>query len=80
VLLLGFRVSAALLPLLFLKVAARERWSNSIMLGMGTYLLFYLIFVAGLHLVLPPGTVADTFGLDSFDSYLVDPITNLLRR
>jgi hypothetical protein len=74
VVLLGFRVSAALLPFLFMRIAARERWLPSILLGIGTYLVFYWIFVAGLHLVLPGGTIADALGLESFDSYLVDPI------
>jgi len=78
VLLLGFRLGAFLLPLLFLKFAAREGWRSSILLGLVTYVLFYGIFVAGLHLVLPPGQIADSLGLDSFDSYAVDPLLRLL--
>ncbi len=78
VLLLGFRVSALLLPMLFCRIAAREGWRTSVGLGLVTYLLFYGIFVAGLHLVLPPGAVADTLGLDSFDSYLVDPVARII--
>ncbi len=80
VMLLGFRVSALLLPLAFLKVAARESWRTAVPLAAGIYFAFYLIFSVGLHIPFPPGAVADVLGIDSFDSYVVDPAIDAIGR
>ena len=75
---LGFRVGSGLLTLAFLRFGANESWKLSLAISLGTYLFFYLLFVQALAIQLPPGWLADTLGLDSFDDYLIEPIRMVL--
>jgi len=78
VVLLGFKVSAGLATLAFLRFAAREKWKPTLLISLGTYLFFYLAFDRALNIPFPPGWIAETLGLQSFDAYLVDPVIRLL--
>ena len=49
------------------------------MYGFGVYLFFFAGLETALAFPLPPGLIAKSLGLQSFDSYLVDPILNLFR-
>jgi hypothetical protein len=78
VVLLGFKVSAGLATLAFLRCAAHEKWKITLLISLGTYLFFYLAFDFALNIPFPPGWIAETLGLQSFDSYLMDPIIRLV--
>jgi hypothetical protein len=52
---LGFPISAAVFPVLFLKLGARERWRTSLLAGVAVCLFFVLVFGTWLHVQFPPG-------------------------
>jgi hypothetical protein len=78
--LLGFKVGGLLLSPAFLKFQARESWKMSIFYGLGVYLFFLAGFEMALGFPLPPGIIAASLGLQSFDWYVVNPILNLILR
>jgi hypothetical protein len=59
--LVGFNVGSLLLTFAFLKFTAKEKWSVSAAMAVGTYLFFWLIFDLGLKLPLGNGLLADYF-------------------
>jgi len=80
VFLLGFKVSAALSTAAFLRFGARDSWKTTFWISLTTYLFFYLIFDYALNIPFPPGWIAESLGLQSLDSYLVEPLMRLVLR
>jgi len=78
--LFGFKVGGLLLSPAFLRFQARETWKMSILYGLGVYLFFLGGFEMALGFPLPPGIIAASLGLQSFDWYAVNPILNLILR
>jgi hypothetical protein len=78
--LFGFKVGGLVLSPAFLKFQARESWKTSIFYGLGVYLFFLGGFETALGFPLPPGIIAASLGLQSFDWYVVNPILNLILR
>jgi Tripartite tricarboxylate transporter TctB family len=78
--LLGFKVGGLLLSPAFLRFQARETWKMSILYGLGVYLFFLGGFEMALGVPLPPGIIATSLGLQSFDLYAVNPMLNLILR
>lgn len=77
--LLGFKVGGLVLSPAFLRFQARETRTTSLVYGFGVYLFFFAGLETALAFPLPPGLIARSLGLQSFDSYLVDPILDLFR-
>ncbi len=77
--LLGFKVGGLVIPTIFLRYQARELWRTSLLYSLGVYVFFKIGLEEALSFPLPSGQIAYGLGLYSFDSYLVDPILNLLR-
>ena len=77
--LLGFKVGGLVIPMLFLRFQAREIWRTSLLYSLGVYIFFKIGLEEALSFPLPPGRIAYGLGLYSFDSYLIDPILNLIR-
>lgn len=75
--LLGFRVGSFVLTAGFLKLAAFERWSVSLVAGGVSYAFFLLVFHLLLQAPLPPGLLAEALGLNSLDHYFVRGISSL---
>lgn len=80
IVLFGFTLGAVVATVAFLRLAARERWGITIAIAAGTYLFFYVIFDKLLNIPFPNGLVADALGMESFDSYLAEPIWRLVMR
>ncbi|MFQ5849668.1 MAG: hypothetical protein ACE5JU_03655 [Candidatus Binatia bacterium] len=78
--LLGFKVGGLLLSPAFLRFQAHESWKMSILYGLGTYLFFFAGLELALGFPLPPGVIATSLGLRSFDSYVVNPLLNMILR
>lgn len=78
VVLIGFRVGAPLITLVFLRVASGERWRLSLTLAAGTW-LFFVIAEMVLGVPLPGGLLSQVTGLRSLDAYLVDPLVRVVR-
>ena len=78
--LFGFKVGGLLLSPAFLRFQARETWKMSILYGLGVYLFFLGGFEMALGFPLPPGIIATSLGLQSFDWYAVNPMLNLILR
>lgn len=78
--LFGFKVGGLLMSPAFLRFQARESWKTSILYGLGVYLFFFGGFEMALEFPLPPGLIAKSLGLQSFDWYLVNPILNVILR
>jgi Tripartite tricarboxylate transporter TctB family len=78
--LFGFKVGGLLLSPAFLRFQARETWRMSIVYGLGVYLFFLGGFEMALGVPLPPGIIATSFGLQSFDWYAINPMLNLILR
>jgi hypothetical protein len=78
--LLGFKVGGLLLSPAFLRFQARETWKMSVLYGLGVYVFFLGGLELALGFPLPPGMIAASLGLQSFDSYAVNPILNLILR
>ncbi|MGH7927816.1 MAG: tripartite tricarboxylate transporter TctB family protein [Candidatus Binatia bacterium] len=76
----GFKVGGLVLSPAFLRFQARETWKMSILYGLGVYLFFLGGFEMALGFPLPPGIIAASLGLQSFDWYVVNPILNLILR
>jgi len=77
--LLGFKVGGVVMPTIFLRFQARETWRTSLVYSLGVYVFFKMGLEEALSFPLPAGQIAYGLGLYSFDSYLVDPVLNLLR-
>jgi hypothetical protein len=77
---LGFKVGSTLLTIAFLRFGAHEKWKLSIIFGVVTYLFFLLMFDLALNVPFGPGLIAESLGLNSFDSYIVDPILSPITR
>ncbi len=77
--LLGFKVGGLVIPTIFLRFQARELWRTSLLYSLGVYIFFKIGLEEALSFPLPAGQVAFGLGLYSFDSYLIDPILNLVR-
>jgi len=75
--LFGFRLGAAIITLAFMRVGAHERWKTVAIITVATYLSFFLIFDWGLNTPLPPGLIADAFGIDAFDSPFTEGVKHL---
>ena len=78
--LFGFKVGSLLLSPAFLRFQAGESWKMSILYGLGIYLFFLVGFEMALRFPLPPGVIAASLGLQSFDWYLVNPLLDLILR
>jgi len=61
--LVGFKIGSFFLTFAFLKFTAKENWSLSAGIALGTYLFFWLVFDIGLKLPLGNGVLADYFAL-----------------
>ena len=77
--LLGFKVGGLVIPTVFLRFQARELWRTSLLYSLGVYVFFKIGLEEALSFPLPAGQIAYALGLYSFDSYLIDPVLNLLR-
>ena len=77
--LLGFKVGGLVIPTIFLRFQARELWRTSLLYSLGVYVFFKIGLEEALSFPLPAGQIAYGLGLYSFDSYLIDPVLNLLR-
>jgi hypothetical protein len=75
--LFGFKVGGLVLSAAFLRFQARESRKTSLLYGLGVYLFFLGGFEMALGFPLPPGIIAASLGLQSFDSYVVNPFLNL---
>jgi tripartite tricarboxylate transporter TctB family protein len=80
IVLLGFELGAALLTFLFLHFASRERLRTSILIAVGTYLSFYILFDRLLFIPFPAGAVGDALGGVPLDHRLMDPIADFIQR
>ena len=80
IVLLGFELGAALATFLFLRFASGERVRTSFAIALVTYASFYLVFDRALLVPFPPGTLADTLGLDTpFDHFLLNALVSLIK-
>ena len=77
--LLGFKVGGLVIPTIFLRYQAHELWRTTILYSLGVYVFFKIGLEEALSFPLPAGQLAYAMGLYSFDSYLIDPVLNLLR-
>lgn len=77
--LLGFKVGGLVIPTIFLRFQARELWRTSLLYSLGVYIFFKIGLEEALSFPLPAGQIAFGLGFYSFDSYLIDPILNLVR-
>lgn len=76
--LFGFKLGGLLLSLAFLRFQAHESWRMSIGYALVVYAFFFVGLEMALSVPLPPGLLASSLGLNSFDSYLMNPILHLL--
>jgi hypothetical protein len=76
--LFGFKVGGLLMSPAFLRFQARESWKLSILYGFVVYFFFFAGFEMALEFPLPPGVIAKSLGLQSFDWYLVNPLLNVI--
>ena len=77
--LLGFKVGGLVIPTIFLRYQAHELWRTSLVYSLGVYIFFKIGLEELLSFPLPDGQLAYAMGLYSFDSYLIDPVLNLVR-
>ncbi len=77
--LLGFKVGGLVIPVIFLRFQAHELWRTSLLYSLGVYIFFKIGLEEALSFPLPAGQIAFGLGFYSFDSYLIDPILNLVR-
>ena len=78
--LFGFKVGGLLLSPAFLRFQARESWKMSIFYCLGIYLFFFALLETALGFPLPPGLIAASLGLRSFDLYVVNPLLDVILR
>ena len=71
---LGFKLGSTALTIAFLRFGSHETWKLSLIFGAATYLFFLLAFDLGLNIPFGAGLIAESLGLESFDSYIVNPI------
>lgn len=64
ILVLNFKWASLVATLVFLKVAARERWLLSLLLSLATFLIFHLVFDQVLHIPFGRGMALELLGLD----------------
>ncbi|MFQ5916163.1 MAG: tripartite tricarboxylate transporter TctB family protein [Nitrospinota bacterium] len=76
--LFGFKVGGLLMSPAFLRFQARESWKMSILYGFVVYFFFFAGFEMALGFPLPPGVIAKSLGLQSFDWYLVNPLLDVI--
>ena len=76
--LFGFKVGGLLLTPAFLRFQAHESWLISILYALGVYLFFFAGLEIALAFPLPPGLIAKSLGLQSFDLYVMQPILSLI--
>jgi len=76
--LFGFKVGGLFLSLVFLRFQAHESWRMSVLYAVGIYLFFFAGLEMALAFPLPAGALATWLGLQSFDSYVVNPILSLV--
>jgi TctA family transporter len=72
--LLGFKLGAPLIAFAFLFFNAHERLRTSVIYAVTTYLAFVVVFDMALSIPFPPGLIAESLSMQSFDSYLIDPV------
>jgi putative tricarboxylic transport membrane protein len=72
--LLGFKIGAPLAAFAFLYFGAHEQKLTSSVYALSTYLAFLIVFDLALAIPFPPGLIAESLSMQSFDSYLVDPV------
>lgn len=78
--LLGFKVGAFVLTLVFLKLAAKERWEISAAFAVMSYLFFLLVFDIALKVPLATGLIAEHFEIDSFDRYVWKAVPAIMQK
>ena len=61
---LGFKLGSLCLTFVFLKFTAKENWTLSTAVAVGTYLFFWLVFDITLRAPLGSGFIGDYFGLN----------------
>jgi Tripartite tricarboxylate transporter TctB family len=61
---LGFKLGSLCLTFLFLKFTAKEKWTLSTVIGLASYLFFWLVFDLMLKAPLGSGFIGDYFGLN----------------
>ena len=74
--LLGFRVGSLVLTLAFLKLAAGESPKNYLILGLGNYLFFLVVFDLTLGVPLFEGAFARWLGIEALDKGLGSQIAS----
>ena len=77
---LGFKLGSTVMTIAFLRLGSHDSWKLSIIFGVATYLFFLLVFDLALNVPFGPGLIAEALGLQSFDSYIVDPILGPIMR
>ena len=70
----GFKIGAPLAAFAFLYFGAHEQKLTSVVYALSTYLAFLIVFDLALAIPFPPGLIAESLSMQSFDSYLVDPV------
>lgn len=78
IMLLGFRVGVPLMTFSFLHFASHERLRVSLTFAIVTY-LFLLAADLSHSVTISTGMIAQSLEMQSFDSYLIDPIVRLVR-
>jgi hypothetical protein len=62
--LLGFKLGSLCLTFVFLKCAAKEKWTTSAAIAVGSYLFFWLVFDVALSVPLGSGLIGEYFGMN----------------
>ncbi len=76
----GFKVGSLVLTYAFLKFAAKEQWRICTAFSGMTYLFFLIVFDVVLSMPLFPGLIAQSFGLESLDSFIVNRLLEMILR
>lgn len=61
---LGFKLGSLFLTFAFLKFTAKENWTTSAALALGSYLFFWLVFDLALRVPLGSGLIGEYFGMN----------------
>jgi hypothetical protein len=62
--LLGFKLGSLFLTFVFLKFTAKEKWTTSAAIAVGSYLFFWLVFDLALRVPLGSGLMGEYFGMN----------------
>jgi hypothetical protein len=62
--LLGFKLGSLFLTFVFLKFIAKENWTTSTAIAVGSYLFFWLVFDLALRVPLGSGLIGEFFGMN----------------